>query len=122
MKTLMAILAAVTAFLKWMAHKSDPATVARNDRKEEDKEVEKAIRASNAGDEDEINRILRKYLALPLVCAPLFFVGCKSAPAVVYIPEGDKVISIEINGAPGWWVPLPVYNRMTEKIIRNKEN
>jgi phosphoribosylcarboxyaminoimidazole (NCAIR) mutase len=118
MKILMAILAAVTAFLKWLAHKNDPANVERKDRKAEDKEVEAAIKASNAGNEDEMNRILRKYLALPLICVPLLFSGCKSAPPVVYIPEGDKVISIEINGAPGWWVPLPVYNRMTEKIIR----
>ena len=119
MKTLMAILAAVTAFLKWMAHKSDPATVARNDRKAEDKEVEAAIKASRDGDADEINKTLRKYLALPLVCIPLLS-GCRTTD-VVYIAEGDRVIEMEHNGAPGWWVPQPIFERMMESVIRNKE-
>ena len=117
MKTLMSILTAITAFLKWLAHKNDPTTVKRNDKKSEDKAVEQAIKASRDGDADEINKTLRKYLALPLVAAPLLFAGCRTTE-VVYIPEGEKVIQLEHNGIPGWFVPQPVFEKMLEATVR----
>jgi hypothetical protein len=115
----MAILTAITAFLKWLAHKNDPATVKRNDKKSEDKAVEQAIKDSRDGDADAINKTLRKYLALPLLCIPLF-AGCRTTE-VVYVADSDKVISMEHNGAPGWWVPQPIFEKMVESVIRNKE-
>jgi hypothetical protein len=113
------IIELIKAIFQWLANRNDPATIKHNDKKTEDKEVEKAIKASREKDADEINKMLRKYLALPLLCIPLF-AGCRTTE-VVYVAESDKVISMAHNGAPGWWVPQPIFERMMESVIRNKE-
>ncbi len=114
-----AIIELIKAIFQWLANKNDPANLERKNRKAEDKEVEAAINASREKDADEINKTLRKYLALPLLCIPLF-AGCRTTE-VVYVADSDKVIAMEHNGAQGWWVPQPIFEKMMESVIRNKE-
>ena len=109
MKTLLALFA---SFFRWLANWSDPEAVARRDKVAQDKETIKAVQEVIRKDEDAVNNRLKKHL-------PLLFIGfflMAGCVRTVYIEETDRVIPLEHNGKPGWWVPEGRFAQIMERL------
>ena len=107
------ILAIIAAFAKWF-------TGDRQETKRDQAEVEKRKRetldAINARDEERVNNILHRHL-LCVILPVCFLAGCRTAaPAPIYISAEDKVLAIEWQGKPGWFVPDNVYKAIMLKL------
>lgn len=75
--------------------------------KEKEKEVNNAIKDK---DEDTINAIInrkiKKVTKIVVACVALSILcGCITKYVPVYVKEEEKVIYLENEGKPGYWVP-----------------
>jgi len=111
-------IAAVAAVAKWFFGDKQ---VAKRDETAQEADIQAGTDAVRSGDEDAVNRRLKKMmlrdmmvLALPAVLA--FTPGC--AHQVCYIPQEQKAVRLEHEGVKGWFLPDGVFALLLEKAER----
>ncbi|OHD21741.1 MAG: hypothetical protein A2Y38_14505 [Spirochaetes bacterium GWB1_59_5] len=115
---LKALFEGAAAVLKWFF--SD-RQVAKREKAAVEADIQAGTDAIARGDEDEVNRRLKKMmlkdvaiLTIPAVLA--FAPGC--ATRVCYIPQEQRAVRIEREGVKGWFVPDGVFALLMEKAER----
>jgi hypothetical protein len=115
----------IQELLKIFANRTDPEMVKREDRKKVEEKVQAAIKASRQGDTAKVNSILRNkwFRCVALSACSIGLQGCASTPQLMIVPSSEAVLPLEYNSVPGWFVPQPIFERMTEAVVRqqNKE-
>lgn len=122
METLRKIIDAIIAFLKYKTAKQEnikvnkeTANIIEQDAKKiaekKQKEVNEAIESK---DEDKINsiinRVCKKGMIIFILAFQVLISGCYTEYVPVYVPESDKVIYMEHEDKPGYWVPERTMN------------
>lgn len=64
-----------------------------------EKEVDKAFKKI---DVDSINRIIHRTIVLFIIS--LLFCGCVTKTDIIYVQDDDKVVYMEKDGKPGYWL------------------
>lgn len=78
-----------------------------------EKEVDKAFKNI---DVDAINRIIHRSCVLFIVS--FLFCGCITKTDTIYIQEDDRVVYMENNGKPGYWLSETTLRRLLEYKIK----
>lgn len=93
---------------------------AKEKGKEKEKDVEQAIKDK---DEDAINAIINRkvkkvvkvlflFVSLSILC------GCVTKYVPVYVKEEEKVVYLENEGKPGYWVPEETMKKLLTYKVR----
>ncbi len=78
-----------------------------------EKEVDKAFKKI---DVDSINRIIHRTSILVVIS--FLFVGCITKTDIVYVQEDDKVVYMENNGKPGYWLSESTLRKLIDYKIK----
>ena len=93
---------------------------AKEKGKEKEKDVEQAIKDK---DEDAINAIINRKVkkvakALFLFVSLSILCGCVTKYVPVYVKEEEKVVYLENEGKPGYWVPEETMKKLLTYKVR----
>ena len=117
MSFLSSLFAAIAAWFGWKAS-PEGAKAAQADRQARiDADVATTTEAVRKGDEDAVNAKLQQLLKLVAVLGCLELAGC-TATTVVYVPESEQAVRLQMAGKPGWWLPDSVMARLMEDATR----
>lgn len=121
MSIIKAIISAVAYVFKWLSNRNDPVAVQQRKADAQTKDIENIAGEVHRKDSDAINKRIHDLRKAGLVFVMVYAMGvcgC-TTPRVIYVPEQDKVVPLELNGRPGWWVPEMVMVDLLERATEN---
>lgn len=117
MRLISAIFEVLAALVKWLL---SPRRLAKRDTAQREADIQAGTDAIRKGDEDEVNRRLKRVLRTVVATAALaaLATACAARTQVIYVGADEKAVALVHGGVKGWFLPDAVFAMLLEKAER----